>query len=258
MTPKGAAPTWILLRGWAREARHWGGFPPQLAQAMAASRVVALDLPGCGALYRERSHLRIEDMAEHCRAQTQALGMAPPYHLLALSMGGMVAATWAARHPREVAGMVLINTSMRPFSRVAERLRPANYAALARLALGRPTARRLEQEIHRMTSNRPADDAVLAHWLALREAAPVRRGNAFRQLIAAARYSAPRSRPAVPTLVLASEQDRLVSVACSQALARQWQYPLKLHPFAGHDLPLDDAPWVLSQVSQWLRECRQR
>jgi pimeloyl-ACP methyl ester carboxylesterase len=247
------ATTWIFLRGWAREAGHWGSFIAQFERALPGSRVVALDLPGGGALHRERSQMRIDEMAQHARAQLRARGIAPPYHLMALSMGGMVAATWAASHPREVAAMVLINTSMRPFSRFYDRLRPANYAALARLALGRPTARRLEQEILRMTSNRPGDE-VLAHWLALREASPVSRANAVRQLVAAARYRAPLSRPPVPALVLASEHDRLVSVACSQALARQWQYPLRVHPFAGHDLPLDDAPWVVSQVSHWLRE----
>jgi pimeloyl-ACP methyl ester carboxylesterase len=253
MTPNTPATPWIFLRGWAREAGHWGSFTAQFERAMPGSRVIALDLPGGGAMHRERSHVRIADMAEHCRGQLRARGIAPPFNLLALSMGGMVAATWAAGHPGEVAAMVLINTSMRPFSRFYERLRPANYAALARLAVGRPSARQLEQEILRMTSNRPGDE-VLAHWLALREASPVSRANSLRQLVAAARYRAPLSRPAVPTLVLASEHDRLVSVQCSRALASQWQYPLKLHPFAGHDLPLDDAPWVISQVSHWLRE----
>lgn len=253
MTLNTSATPWIFLRGWAREAGHWGSFTAQFERVMPGSHVIALDLPGGGAMHRERSHVRIADMAEHCRGQLRGRGIAPPFNLLALSMGGMVAATWAASHPREVAAMVLINTSMRPFSPFYERLLPGNYGALAKLALGRPSARQLEQEILRMTSNRTGDE-VLAHWLALREASPVSRANTLRQLVAAARYRAPLSRPAVPALVLASEHDRLVSVACSRALAGQWQYPLKLHPFAGHDLPLDDAPWVISQVSHWLRE----
>jgi hypothetical protein len=27
---------------------------------------------------------------------------------------------------------------------------------------------------------------------------------------------------------------------------------LAIHPGAGHDLPLDDAPWVAQQVRDWL------
>jgi pimeloyl-ACP methyl ester carboxylesterase len=53
-------------------------------------------------------------------------------------------------------------------------------------------------------------------------------------------------------LVLGSEQDRLVSVLCSKALAQQGAYELRLHPDAGHDLPLDDGPWVARQVQSWL------
>ncbi|PMZ18082.1 alpha/beta hydrolase, partial [Pseudomonas sp. FW306-02-F08-AA] len=38
---------------------------------------------------------------------------------------------------------------------------------------------------------------------------------------------------------------------CSQALAAAWNLPLVMHPFAGHDLPLDDPAWVVAQVLQW-------
>ena len=37
--------TWVLLRGLAREARHWGEFPACLASRLAGARLVAVDLP---------------------------------------------------------------------------------------------------------------------------------------------------------------------------------------------------------------------
>lgn len=49
-------------------------------------------------------------------------------------------------------------------------------------------------------------------------------------------------------LLIASEQDRLVNVACSKTLASRWQIPLSLHPDAGHDLPLDDPDWLYEQI----------
>ena len=58
-----------------------------------------------------------------------------------MSLGAMVAVDWAARHPEELAGCVLINTSLRPFSPWYQRLRPANYGALLRPAV-RATERR--------------------------------------------------------------------------------------------------------------------
>lgn len=74
------------------------------------------------------------------------------------------------------------------------------------------------------------------------------------EVVAAAVFRAPVVKPLASTLVLASEQDHLVSVECSRTLARHWQCALRLHPNAGHDLPLDDGPWVAAQVRDWLIE----
>ncbi|MEO6853603.1 MAG: alpha/beta hydrolase, partial [Rhodoferax sp.] len=104
-----------------------------------------------------------------------------------------------------------------------------------------------ERSILRITSQ-GGQDAVLPLWLALRGQHPVTRANALRQLLAAARYRAPKA-VTTPTLLLASAQDQLVSVACSQALARQWQCRLQVHPTAGHDLPLDDGNWLARQIA---------
>jgi pimeloyl-ACP methyl ester carboxylesterase len=41
----------------------------------------------------------------------------------------MVAVEWASRYPQEIARCVLINTSMRPYSRFHQRLRWQNYPA---------------------------------------------------------------------------------------------------------------------------------
>ena len=73
------------------------------------------------------------------------------------------------------------------------------------------------------------------------------------QLVAAARYRAPLARPAPPLLILASEHDALVDHSCSRQLARHWTTAFAEHPTAGHDLPLDDGPWVARQVGHWLR-----
>ncbi len=142
---------WVLLRGLMREARHWGGFPAQLQQAFPAATIITPDLPGNGRLWFEASPTRIEDMVEHCRATLRGLGHAPPYHLLALSLGGMVAKCWSERHPEEVPAMVLISTSMRPYNPFHQRLRPATYPALIRMALASDPARR-EETILRLTS----------------------------------------------------------------------------------------------------------
>lgn len=243
--------TWILLRGLTRESGHWGDFASQFQAALPDSFVVALDLPGNGTLWAQRSPAQVADMVEHCRAELAGRQLPQPCHLLAMSLGAMVAVAWADAYPREVAAQVLINTSMRPFSRFYQRLRPANYGALLKLVLLGGTSEQWERTVLRLTSNRTHLD-VLADWLALRQVHPVSRANAMRQVLAASRFHASAQPPSVPTLLLASENDQLVDVRCSRALAAHWQCPLRLHPTAGHDLPLDDGAWVVAATREFV------
>ena len=245
--------SWIFLRGLTREAGHWGHFVGQFQQAMPADSVALLDLPGNGALNQHLSPCRVQDMVVHCRAQLTQRMLEPPYHVLAMSLGAMVSVCWAHLHPQEVAAQVLINTSMRPFNPFYQRLLPANYRTLLRLALLGASPQAWERAILRMTSNH-GDVSTVQTWLALRQAHPVTRSNALRQLLAAARFHAPQNRPETPTLLLASVHDHLVSAECSRTLAKRWSCDLRTHPSAGHDLPLDDGPWVAAQVRCWLSQ----
>ena len=243
--------TWVFLRGLARESQHWGGFVAQFEQAVLHSRVIALDLPGNGAKHARASPTCVMDMVEDCRAQLALANVVPPFQLLAMSLGGMVAVAWSDAHPQEIAAQVLINTSMRPFSPFYQRLKPVNYLTLLGLALSDSSPEKWEHAIWRMTSNH-ATQCVLPAWIAFRQQRPVSRQNALRQLVAASRFRAPASRPSAATLVLTSAQDHLVSPECSRSLAHHWASDLQVHPTAGHDLTLDDGAWVAEQVQTWL------
>lgn len=244
---------WIFLRGLSRESRHWGEFPEVFGQAIPEAEVLTLDLPGNGQLHGMDSPADVVSMAEYCRAELIRRGLPPPYHLLAMSLGAMVAVVWADRHPEEIAGSVLINTSLRPCSPFYRRLRPVNYPALLCLLLG-GSPRQWEETILRLTSRLiAAPGAVVDRWMTYRQDSPVSHRNALRQLLAAARYRAPAGRPMTPTLLLTSAQDALVDTRCSQALAARWQAAIAVHPEAGHDIPLDDGRWVARTVADWLR-----
>lgn len=245
-------PTWVLLRGLTREAGHWGEFPSQLRSVWPGVQVMALDLPGNGRLWRQRSPLQIADHVKSVREQLATLQQPFPVGVLALSMGAMVAAEWARQHPSELAGVVLVNTSLRPFSPPQHRLRPARYPALLRLATGLLEPAEAERLVLQMTSSRWAhDERIVQAWAALRRQHPVSAGNALRQLWAAARYRAPHRPPPVQLLLLAGSGDTLVDPRCSRRLAARWNVPLREHPVAGHDLPLDDGPWLAQQVRAW-------
>jgi pimeloyl-ACP methyl ester carboxylesterase len=245
--------TWILLRGLTREARHWGGFPQQLGEAFPGASVICLDLPGNGRLNGRASPPNVEAMADHCHAEIAQLGIAAPCRVLAMSLGAMVAVAWAQRHPDDVAAAVLINTSLRPFSPFYRRLRPANYPRLLRLFGSRASDREMETAILELTTRLQRNSAALIErWLHWRRQNPVSRRNALIQLLAAARYRAPRKPPLGHLLLLAGAGDALVDPRCSQALAVCWNLPLAVHPGAGHDLPLDDSTWVLEEIARWL------
>jgi pimeloyl-ACP methyl ester carboxylesterase len=234
-----------------RESRHWGGFLPQFAAAYPFDRVLTIDFAGNGMRNGEKSHLRMSDMVADCRLQLERLGVTDPIRLVALSLGGMVAMEWSRRYPTDIEACVLVNTSMRPFSPFYERLRPYNYVPLLKLLVSGGDPTRWEQTIARLTSNAAAN-APVEEWLRIRGANPVSLGNALRQLIAAAGYRAPASGLANPVLVLTSHQDHLVACRCSLALADALQCPVLVHPWAGHDLPLDDGAWVIRQIHEWL------
>lgn len=245
--------TWVFLRGLTRESRHWGSFPETFRQAVPEADVHAIDLPGNGRLHRQKSPADVAEMAESCRAQLLASGMPPPYHVLAMSLGAMVTIAWAARHPEEICACVLINTSLRPFSPFHQRLKPGNYLPLINPLLTAASAGDWERTILQLTSRHAAHPAsVLKDWVAFRDEYPVSFSNACRQLLAAARYRAPLQQPPTPMLVLASTMDGLVDPRCSRGLATRWHTAFAEHPTAGHDIPLDDGPWVAEQVSRWL------
>lgn len=244
--------TWVLLRGLMREQRHWGAFPATLAAALPAATIVTPDLPGNGERHLQDSATRVAEMVEFCRQDLSARALVPPYRLLALSLGGMVAVEWASRYPHEIASCVLINTSMRPYSPFYRRLRWQNYPALLRqLLFGNQASQ--EALILRLTSaSHGAQPELVQQWVRYQRQYPVSRRNVLRQLLSAARFRAPGSRPSMPLLILAGGRDGLVDPGCSLQLARSWQTAIEVHPAAGHDLPLDQPHWVAQTVAQWL------
>lgn len=250
---------WIFLRGLMREQRHWGTFPQLFRVKLGHADVLTLDLPGNGALHAQRSPDTVEAMVEYLRAELSRRGERPPYRVLANSLGAMVTVAWAAAYPQELDAAVLINTSLRPYSAFWQRMRPAAWPTLLRMALTAPDARTVEHAILRLISRYPErTSAFLDEWIAWRTETPVSRANALRQLIAAARFRAPAQPPAVPTLLLVGNGDRLVDPRCSERLAQAWGCGIARHPGAGHDLPLDDGAWVAQQVSDWLTSAYRR
>lgn len=248
--------TWVLLRGLMRESRHWGDFPHQLQRVIGDEDIVCIDFPGNGPLNKQHSLASVPDMAEHCRQHLQAKGLQPPYHVLAISLGAMVAVSWAQSYPDEFLSLVMINTSLAPHNPFYERLRPKNYPRLIRTLMFGNTQKR-ESLILQLTSqltDKKTASAVIDQWVHYAREYPISRSNILRQLRAASQFQAPEHPPLLAILMLAGRQDQLVDMHCSQTLADKWQVNLRIHENAGHDLPLDDAQWVITAIQEWRRD----
>jgi pimeloyl-ACP methyl ester carboxylesterase len=242
--------SFFLLRGLAREVRHWGNFCKELEAANSRFRVIPLEIPGAGRRRAERSPANIADYVDELRHQY--LQRIQPEHtniVLGLSFGAMISARWIYDLPTDFHGAIFINTSGRP-SPFYERMRVSAAVGLLRaLFYKNPNDR--EKTLARLICNL-ADTEILANeWGRIAESTPMAPSNILRQFYAAARFSMPPA-STLPTLILYSTNDRLVNSACSQSIADWWQIEPVSHPTAGHDLTTDDPHWCINQIISWL------
>lgn len=238
---------WFFLRGLVREAGHWSGFLERFEKAFPDREAVPLDLPGNGVHFREASPLSVGEMTAFVRKEFLKK-KGESNHLFALSLGAMVALEWLHRWPKDIESAVLLNTSVRGLSPLHHRLRPQNYPRVLKMMLsGDKTF--TESSILAMTSNNTArHEELTAAWVKIQEQRPVSVKNSLRQLLAAARFHPPQKKPSLPLLILNGGGDQLVHPNCSQAIAKHWKIPVKVHPSAGHDLTLDEPEWVIEQL----------
>ncbi len=235
----------VLLRGLAREQAHWGEFPAELAR-QSARPVWCHDLPGMGQYHHEHSPADMMRLAELMlpRLYRQHAG---PWHLVAMSLGAMLALQLAELVPQQVASLVLINTSAGRLTPFYQRLRWQQYPKVIS-AFVAPVLQR-ERLILQLTSHQ-WQQHQLRHAVDIARCRPVQRLNVLRQLLAASRFNLP-AKPQCPLLLLSGAADQLVNPICSQRLASYWQVPHQQHPAAGHDLVLDAPGWLLDQLLQF-------
>ena len=260
---------WVLLRGLVREQRHWNDFPEIFKRYFPQDQLILHDFAGNGKRFRETSAASIQGMVEDIRYSLASDSLASdsntadsigqPVHIIALSLGAMVATEWMTRYPDECVASVLISTSMKGLNPLHQRLLPSTYPSIIRSLLLPESIENKESRNMNLVSNLAAQDEtrrenLIRRWADYAREYPVSAANGLRQLIAAARFHIPDKKPAQPVLILRSLEDHLVSPECSATLADHWQKPIQTHDTAGHDIPLDDADWVCATILEWLAE----
>jgi 3-oxoadipate enol-lactonase len=104
---RGSGAPVVLLHPLALSGRVWGGFADRLA---ATYDVITPDARGHGASGWDGRPFEAADLAADVAALLDGLGLASA-HLVGMSMGGSVAMTFAAAHPRRVRRLVLADTT---------------------------------------------------------------------------------------------------------------------------------------------------
>lgn len=238
---------WIWFRGLIRWKIHWADFYQQFHQRFPNDEVQMIDFPGFGDFHHMQSPWEITGFLDHVDQHIKGEG---PFHLLAFSLGAMVATHWAQRHPEKVVKQFLINTSdnRSPFFR---RLQPGLWPMIASRLVW-PSPRRVETGILWAISNHPDNQKKWAPLFQKSyEQFPIRRQNFLAQIRAAGRIRFPEVAP-VPSVILCSKGDRLAHHSCSVKIAKLWNCPIEIHPSSGHDLTLDNGLWVLDQIQKHL------
>ena len=241
---------WYLIRGLVREAGHWGNFIDLLRRTFPEDSFEAIDLPGNGIQNGMQSPLAMADYANYLHKNTS--DRKEKKGIIAISLGGMAALEWCRLYPGEIHKLILMNISLKGISPIHHRLQISAWGAFIQILLKRSKEGR-ERAILELVSNFEENRrANLRLWTDIQNQRPVSTKNAFRQLWAASKYNFAKPEVMPMTMLLASERDRLASVTCSQSIADTLNLPLKIHPAAGHDLPLDAPDWVISESGNFI------
>jgi len=101
-------PTVVFESGSGNDGTVWGGVVADIAPL---TRACAYDRVGLGYSDRTKRTRTSQQMADELHALLQAAELPPPHVLVAHSAGGWNARLFAASHPRDVAGLVLVDAA---------------------------------------------------------------------------------------------------------------------------------------------------
>ncbi|MCR9203722.1 MAG: alpha/beta hydrolase [Halobacteriovoraceae bacterium] len=248
-----APKNWLLLRGLAREARHWGEFPSMIEDSFSGTKVHFLELPGVGSKVNSPAHPNIKEYTNELRLEWLDLkDQNPgPWGLVAISMGGMIGMDWCARFPHDMNALVLVNSSGGNLSPPHHRFSPSAISTVLKLFFKEDYEEREEAILKLTTRILQPTKELINRYASYSAESPIKRKDFLMQMFAAGRFKVPTELKQ-QMLILAAKDDKLASFKCSQAIARHFSRIYTLHESAGHDLPLDDPEWIIEQMKGFL------
>lgn len=256
---RGIGPKLVLLHSLFMDHSTWDAVAQELSNDYC---VITPDLPGCGESEKPAPSRFAYDIDAFTSAIADlyaglSLGRAT---VLGHGLGGAIALTLAARHPELVSELVVVDA-------LADGAKPWLYSRLAQLPLagslvfkqliGRGLFGAYFRELFLSDPNSVKSERLDAYYRSFNT--PAARGSALATLRATVdtrSVAAKTSRIHKPTLVLWGRQDRLLSAAVGQRLAREIRGARFELLDAGH-APQEERPRELAEaVRRFLREVR--
>lgn len=244
MRPKN---NWILLRGLARGVGHWGSFAEKIQEHFPQDAFEFLDLPGNGQRHDETSPTSIPEYVKDLRSRSAFVSRGESFNILAVSLGAMIAVEWVRQFPHEVQKAFLVCTSSAGESAFYERFQLPNYVKALSLIGAKDEVKWERTVLDMVVNNHERKESELLSMVTYTKTHPMRMENILRQLLAASRYRFPAEVPGDVHLI-GSYGDRLVSPKCTLQIAEKWGLKASMHPWAGHDVPIDDPHWLLERL----------
>lgn len=239
---------WLLLRGLARGVGHWGSFSQKIQQRFPQDRFEFIDLPGNGSRHLEVSPLKVADYVKDLRSKCVYVQKKEVFNVLSVSLGSMITVEWMREYPHEIKKAYLVCTSSSGFSPFYQRLLPPNIPRGLRL-IGKENDEVAWEKVvlSMVTNSHERREAEILAMMEYTKKYPMNPQNVIRQIMAASQYRFPQQSPGDIHLI-GSHGDRLVSPKCTLKIAEKWGLKASMHPWAGHDLPVDDPQWLLEQL----------
>jgi pimeloyl-ACP methyl ester carboxylesterase len=209
------AETVVLINGLADEKETWAYQTPALLEA--GYRVLTFDNRGVGATDKPAGPYTSELLADDAKALVDALGI-ERFHLMGVSMGGMIAQEYALKHPSDLASVTFACTYAAPGPFCSRMF--AMWADTAPV-LGVPFVMRdvtlwaFTLDFFRTREDELAEFEAGMRYMTM----PVPAYLAQLAVIQAHDTTDRLGAITVPTLVLAGEQDILIPTALSHELA---------------------------------------
>lgn len=239
--------TWLLLRGLTRGRGHWADFPNLLQSKFPEDQIIFLDLLGNGENHDKISPWRISEHVEFLREEIRKKPIQGALQVVAISLAAMIVVEWMKMYPQEIEKAYLINTSLRGSGAIYERMRPENYLKLAQIFQDLSPLEREKLVLQITSRNLEAQEKWVSAFANFSSNHPVQLQNFFRQLAVAAQAKLPNKNPGSVKIII-SKNDNFVNSNCGLKIANTWGISAIVHPWAGHDLTLDDPKWVVDKL----------